>query len=257
MAFLEGENKSYDDITENMLSPLKMLTIFGEYTHEVSDKFTFLVSGRYEYSMDYEKSLILPRFGVVFHLDDNSTIKALYGQAGRRPSGYEEYSSIYIDNNDNSIKKLLNFEKTNSCELLYLYRSKSILGNLSLFYNNLSNIIYEDTLPDGRTKVDMSYPYLFLNAPEDINIHNYGISFFLKYKISPKLEVRVGNVLSFITLETDNEYLTSAIKCDAPQNIVRFSVSYEFVEFFNFNLFGRVETSRKNINLEDLPAINI
>jgi hypothetical protein len=59
---------------------------------------SFLIGGRFDYSFDYKKSLLLPRIGLIFTLDDNSTIKALYGSAGRRPSGYEEYSSIYIKN---------------------------------------------------------------------------------------------------------------------------------------------------------------
>ena len=195
----------------------------------------------------------------MFYIDDNSIIKALFGTAGRRPSGYEEYSSIYLEHKayPNVVTRWLDFEESKSYELLYIFRNnKNIISNFSLFYNTLNNIIYEDDLPEDRFRLDAEYPYYFVNG--DATIHNYGLSVSFKYKTDFGLEFMLGNVLSFVDINSDNDALLFAVKSDSPRNIFRFLLSYELINDFSINLFGVYETKRETLDGVNLyPIQNI
>jgi len=96
-----------------------------------------------------------------------------------------------------------------------------------------------------------------MNTPKGTTIHNYGFSCYIIYKSNFGLELMLGNVLSFAEVDTENEFLLQSVKCDSPQNMFVFSVSYEVFKFVNVNFFGHIESKRKTHSLFELDPINL
>jgi len=70
-----------------------------------------------------EKTNYLPEFSAIYHIDSNNLIKLLHGKANQLT-----YSGVN------------KFEEINSSEINYLYSSKKVQVNSSLFYNKAENI---------------------------------------------------------------------------------------------------------------------
>jgi iron complex outermembrane receptor protein len=259
--FLEWYNGDKDDdmVMKNVLKPLSIFSASAEYTREISDLFTAFIGGRIIQSFDYNQIQLLPRAGIVFNIDRYSTLKAIFGTSGRRCSGYEVYTSTeliedslgnYTTINSNN----LNYEIARSLELIYLFRARYVIGNFSLFYNAMKNIIYEDTIIDIE-KPDIYYPYTYVNMDKSLTLKSYGISATLLLKSEWGGAIRLSDVVSFVDVNSDNSFLLEATTTNSPQNIFYCTISYELLKFLNFNIMGIYESRRETIALKKLKNI--
>ena len=266
--FSEGINHTFATEERDVLSPLKLFSGYLEYNHELTDWFSFFGGARYE-TTDQSNSVFLPRLGVIFDIGYNSIIKGLFGTAGRKPSGNDEYLSNWLEideidpeTNDTTFKYKsgnLKYEKVTTFELIYLYRNTNFLGNISFFYNDIRDLVLEGEVDDKRTS-DPSYPFLCVNIPADMAIRNYGISFSAKYKIN-RLEFLLGNTYSFVDVDMPDpsifsrisqyDRLKNASEIGSYRNSLVYGVSFEIIDFVYINLFGKYESSRKAVDRGD------
>ena len=84
--------ETFDDGEPDFLGnvPFELVSLFAQDTLQVTKKLALTVGGRLD---DYSDvgSDFSPRAALVFHPGERTTLKALYGQAFRRPNHYESY----------------------------------------------------------------------------------------------------------------------------------------------------------------------
>lgn len=141
-------------------------SIFGErYFHNVAgylqleykpfEKVTVTVGSRYDYNSIY-KSTFNPRFGVVYKINEEITVKALYGSAFIAPSNYYRWENwanpyaMHIPNLDIKPEKIQTYEFSG-----FYYPIKSLSFRVSAYRNNMSDIIRPTEAPPQEN----NYPY--------------------------------------------------------------------------------------------------
>jgi len=256
LKFTEGINYNYDTEAKNILDPLKLFNAHMVYRNELNNWFSFFGGIKYENAIDNKyNSVILPRIGVIFDIGYNSIIKGLFGRTARRSSGYEDYlaATLKIDHTTNDTTFVVNnldYEISQTFELIYIYRVPKFLVNISLFYNDIRNFIYEKEIDlDVITIPDPSYPFLKVNAPNDISIKNYGITISAKYKTEFGLELLIGNTYSILNTNIeDNDFLLRDVELGSYRNLLIYGISYELIDFLYINLIGRYEANVRTID---------
>jgi len=117
--------------------------------------FTHFPSLNYNYKQD--KTEPIPRFAIIWSMNERNILKILYGQAINRPSFFQNSS-----NNLNLKIPLLQPEWITTYELNYIsYLSEKLILNASIFYNELDNLITRSSQYIDSTK---NYQTWFGNA---------------------------------------------------------------------------------------------
>ncbi len=255
LRFAEGENNAFDIETKDVLCPVRIFSGYLEYTNDLTDWFNFFAGIRYEYSFDEHFTdantnyALLPRFGLIFDLGNNSIIKGLFGTAARRPSGYEDYyaTTINIDSitGDSTYNTgHLDYERARMYELNYTYTAKNYSSKVSIFHNSIYNFIYEAEIdPNIIITPDESYPYITKNA-DNVRINIFGASLFAKYKTDFGVDFFIGNTYSVVDIDDNiaDKDLKEDVKIGSYKNTLIYGVSIEVIDFLYLNFLGKYET---------------
>ena len=243
----------------NAIGRFSNISIFGRYTQSFgyNEIFKIFLGGRYDIaspylSSNYNTTIFNPQITLLLTPYETSSINLFYSTATRMPSGYEVFSSL--DTNGNMLGGFdLKYEKTTTIQLRYIQKIKSFSTNFSLYYNTLQDLIFFDTLTDN-SKPDPEAKFYFRNA--GVTVHNYGFSNLAKYTFDFGLDLYLGCFLAFVDYSDYNVMFDEMVKTNSPRWYMLYRVSYELIDHLFVNLFGMYGTSKKTINLVDLPAMH-
>jgi len=145
------------------------LGIYIQDIHYITEELGITIGARLD--LDSETGSILnPRLGLVWNINDFFTIKGLYGEAYRTPTTSEQYKRFgYDQGNEN-----LDYEEIKTTELVFLAKKKRLFSQISLFHNKLDNIIIQSNVDSLNTNT-------YFNIGKNTS---YGIDFENKFIVS-------------------------------------------------------------------------
>lgn len=202
----------FKDFMTTIEGPSMVNAIFLQGTYNVTNKLSVVFGGRLEqltpfdikrvndldttvivrnYTYDYSNINFMPQLAVIYKANKNNTIKLLYGNAIKQPSmaSIQPYT-LHTD------WQTLEPSKINTYELNYLSNlSKHITSNVSLFYNDIKNLINrrDVTNPDGTISIQSS------NSGE---MNSLGIEFGLQVKPTNTLSIELSGTYQKSTDKT-------------------------------------------------------
>lgn len=189
------------------------------YGHPPGDDYPFV---HYELPLEATKVQFIPRFALLYSMNERNVIKLLYGKAVRFPA--------YHENNDiiEAMTPSLQPEKINTIELNYIasYANHFTL-NFSLFSNNLDNLIYRREYFD----VEGDYHGITTNEGE---MNTSGLEATVTFKPSSKFEADV----SFTYQKTDDLQNEGREVTNSPEILAYAKVSYKVATDFFMSLSG-------------------
>lgn len=240
-------------------------SVFGErYFHNVagylqaeykpSEKIIVTLGSRYDYNSIY-KSTFNPRFGFVYKVADNFTLKALLGSAFIAPSNYYRWENwanpyaMHIPNMDIKPEKIQTYELSG-----FYYPIKSLSFRVSAYRNNMSDIIRPIKAPAQ----DSNYPYynpMRLLVDENPNTGFVEINANLGKIYSQGVELDINYQFSKMLLSLGYSYTEGhdgELNSDIPkvsQHKANASVSYsngKILGNITMRYYGDVWTARSN-----------
>ncbi|MBT7789136.1 MAG: TonB-dependent receptor [Calditrichaeota bacterium] len=118
--------------------PFRVFSVFAQNELQIMSDLSLTLGLRYdEYSA--VKSTITPRAAIVYHPNNLTTLKLLYGEAFRAPNIYEMY---FEDEGISKANPNLKPEMSKTIELsCYRQITKSIFGRISVFQTQLHDLI--------------------------------------------------------------------------------------------------------------------
>lgn len=191
-------------------NPIKTLEYFFQANYEIKGNLFFVAGVRFnkqqkyniierhssglddqvELNYDYEDNnlLVIPRFAIIYSLNNNNIFKFLYGEAINRPSFFENVQWGY--------HPVLVPQRIKTLEVNYLANLSSQLStSLSVFHNQLDKLIERSIVWDESSQIYESYQS---NAGEKSTI---GAEFVLQSKPTNNLNFE----LSFTYQNTKNK----------------------------------------------------
>jgi len=144
--------------------------LYGQYEIKIDDT-KFILGGQLNKPKE-NPSKFVPRMGVIHHLNDNSGVKLLYGQAFRSPYVVEREINVSIPNLTLKGDKNLKPELVTTWDLQYFYSDTELSYTATVFRNEQKDLIVRS--PTGATS------FVFANKGELVI---QGIELESKYKI--------------------------------------------------------------------------
>jgi len=120
--------------------------VFAQFTHPINDKIDIVLGVRKDHS-DQNPNSVNPRGGLTYRASEKTTAKFLYGTAFQAPSLFSQYEQFVV--NPLSLIMLPNTALKNQELESYEFNlthhfSKRYLFNGSIYYNNMSNLIFRN-----------------------------------------------------------------------------------------------------------------
>lgn len=217
------ENKFNDE-------PAGVASFFIQNDYQVLPCLSILAGIRYDYNTD-KKDFFSPRFSIISNPGSESTLKFIYGRAFRAPSMYEVN---YFDVQTNFIKNPdLVPEDIISAEIVYEQKlSELLFGSLSVFYNQINNLI--DTKKDPVTGT--------LRFQNSSKVTASGAEAELTGRLSNNFSFRLSYSYQFASLNETNEWLTNS-----PIHILKAGVTLPLTELGQFSIELLFDSKRKSV----------
>ena len=137
--------------TVNQLSELTYETV-GAYIQgdwEATDRLRFVAGVRIDHHSRFSEVPVNPRASVIYNVTDDFAVKYIFGKAYVAPPPYFTNLTFYNGTAINIPNYNLSPEKVTSNELNFLYQNKLWSGNVSLYYNQQSNLFSAEDFDPG------------------------------------------------------------------------------------------------------------
>jgi len=109
-----------------------------------------------------------PRIGLVYGVLKNINLKLLYSRAYSVPSTNQNYKFVGFDIGNNSLKE----EVINTYELAISHQIDKMFNQISVYYNKLENLIYQDHLIKNQNELFIKYYPEYVNDTS-VNFMSY------------------------------------------------------------------------------------
>ena len=135
-----------DEIINEVEEKSDLYALYAQNIYDYSEKLSFTTGIRYDHYETFG-DIVNPRFAAIWHMDELSVLKLLYGQAFRAPNIYER---LYNDGEDTQKgNPNLNAEKIKTYELvLEHYTMQQAYMSATLFYYKIDNLITQVEDPE-------------------------------------------------------------------------------------------------------------
>lgn len=207
--WIEDDGHDYSNLAiyvQEIFTPFKSLSLTGGLRMDFDSEIGFMVN---------------PRAAVVWHANQKTNLKLLYGRAFRAPNAQEQY-------------RLTGFTKGNKDlepEIIHTYElsanygfTKEMNGNITLFYNKLDNLIYSESSVTGAP--DTTYSNIGQNTSMGIEV---------EYKIRLNKSITAYTNYSYTHSEDKVLSDTAYPHRDIAPHKINGGINVGFLKYFNFN----------------------
>ncbi|NQZ79832.1 MAG: TonB-dependent receptor [Colwellia sp.] len=208
---------------------------------DLSENLIFTLGLRYDAYNDVDNSLT-PRAALIYHIDNEQTVKLLYGQAYRAPSLgdlYDEESGLTFGNQD------LHASEIETIEAVYIKTLEQLQLTMTVFSNDQKNIIGFRPDDEGNQLLDNV-------AANQV----YGFDFETIWQ--PTVGFRVKASLTHLWKnDTDLGQGIGIPRSEeiAPKSYANFTLQY-YRESWSFNLNGNWRSEVNELDSGDLWLVN-
>lgn len=215
--------------------PYDVVSLYLQDAYQITRDLSLTLGLRYDDFSDVGSSTT-PRLALVYHPTKKSTLKALYGEAFRRPNHYEVYFAdglFSVGNPD------LEPEEIRTTELVWEQQlSGSLYGTVSVFRYDMENLITGVLLPDELVQ--------FQNI-EDVESNGFEL------ELNLRLDNRTLAYLSYSYQETEDQELGEPLT-NSPQHLARLGFSAPFLDHFFGGAQLRYESERVSVYDTELDS---
>ena len=121
--------------------------LYGQYEIQYSQT-KYILGAQYNKAQNSYDSLV-PRLGLIHHIDDNHGIKLFYGKAFRAPFVVEREIDVAIANLSIKGDKNIKPEYVSTWDLQYFYSSKKSSASATIFRNEQDDLIVRAPVSEG------------------------------------------------------------------------------------------------------------
>jgi outer membrane receptor for ferrienterochelin and colicins len=231
------------DDQRTVLDKKRIITsLYLQAKWQLNDSFNLTTGLRFDGYNDVD-NVVMPRIGLIYQVDNQQTIKLLYGEGYRAPSLgdlYDEESGLTIGS------KSLKASEIRTTELAYFLSLSHFEISSTLFYNKQSNLI--GFTPDASDKQVLA------------NIANneaQGVDFTWLWQPINNIRVKGSVTHLWKNQTTRGEYIgLPTSETIAPNTYMNYSIDYK-KKAWSFNLNGTWRSSVKVlIDEDDLWLVN-
>ena len=178
-----------------------------------------------------------PKGGAVYHITNDTSIRASVGKGFRVPTLYDLYRTYRYTTSIYNSNPNLNPEKT------YTYEAgidntfmEKILNRVTFYFNDVSNLIYSTTTSGKGTTAD---PYVY-NKSNVARVHIYGIETETRYALNDNFSIfgnytlNLSRIAKHSNAAIEDKYLTYT-----PKNKISYGTSLHIPKLVDIDFFGR------------------
>jgi iron complex outermembrane receptor protein len=192
-----------------------------------------------------------PRIGLVYGVLKNTNLKLLYSRAYSVPSTNQHYKFVGFDIGNNSLKE----EVINTYELAVSHQIDKMFNQLSVYYNKLENLIYQDRLIKDQNELFIKYYPEYVNDTS-VNFLSYyngesNTSYGLEYENKILFSKRIYTSINYsFSHSVDTKIVGASKKKSDHPNVSahRFNVGLNYYAakniLFNINVRYQGELSK-------------
>lgn len=214
--------------------------LFAQDEWRINDAWYLTAGLRYD---DYNLvgSVFSPKTALMYHANEQNTVKLLYGQAFNSPS----LSVLYNTTNGNPT---IQPTKLRTWELIWWYEQNHFRNGITLFYNEINDAIAWVSMKDKASLIAM-------NADEQTTS---GLELETTWQPTSAWQIN-ANYTQFFKNDTSFPVANGTPRPEdwLSNRFGSFSVNYQYDDQWNFNFNGIIHTAAKALSQDPISVFNL
>lgn len=229
------DNEGYEYFNDDL--PFQVVSFYIQDSYQATKNLAVTVGVRQDEYSDLDESSTTPRLALVYHPNEDSTLKALYGRAFRRPNHYERF---YDDEDYNKANLDLDPEEMATYELIWEQKiGKRFYGTVSAFHYDMDDLISGIEDPEDELVQFQNIDKVTSNG--------------LEFELNARLKNGIWGYASYTYQETTDEG-TDLRLSNSPESLLRAGVSMPLTDTLSGALQARYESERTTVYDTELSS---